>query len=72
MERSLYDKYEKEEKNKIYYEIKFNLNNNDIENKNINQINSSKEQNINEMNKALIEEDIINYFKEKINKRKKI
>lgn len=72
MERSLYDKYEKEEKNKIYYEIKFNLNNNDIENKNINQINSSKEQNINEMNKALFEEDIINYFKEKINKRKKI
>ena len=72
MERSLYDKYEKKEKNKIYYEIKFNLNNNDIENKNINQINSSKEQNINEMNKALIEEDIINYFKEKINKRKKI
>ena len=72
MERSLYDKYQKEEKNKIYYEIKFNLNNNDIENKNINQINSSKEQNINEMNKALIEEDIINYFKEKINKRKKI
>ena len=72
MERSLYDKYEKEEKNKIYYEIKFNLNNNDIENKNINQINSSKEQNINEMNKALIEEDIINYFKEKIKKKKKI
>ena len=70
---SLYDIYEKEEKIKIYPEIKFNLNNNDIENKNINQANKSKEQNINEINKALIEEDIINYinyFTEENNKGK--
>ena len=59
---SLYDIYEKEKKIKIYPEIKFNLNNSDIENKNINQEYKSKEQNINEINKALIEEDIINYI----------
>ena len=70
---SLYDIYEKEKKIKIYPEIKFNLNNSDIENKNINQEYKSKEQNINEINKALIEEDIINYinyFTEENNKGK--
>ena len=70
---TIYDINENEEKIKNIPEIKFNLQNNIILNESLTQSNKKKEQNINEPNKALIEEDIINYisyFTEENNKGK--
>ena len=70
---TIYDINENEEKIKNIPEIKFNLQNNIILNERLTQSNKKKEQNINELNKALIEEDIINYisyFTEENNKGK--
>ena len=70
---TIYDINENEEKIKNIPEIKFNLQNNIILNESLTQSNKKKEQNINELNKALIEEDIINYisyFTEENNKGK--
>ena len=70
---TLYEIYKEEDKIKIIPEIKSILSNNLVSKEQINTIYNSKGQNINEINKNLIEEDIINYisyFSEENNKGK--
>ena len=70
---SLYEIYEKEEKIKILPELKSNLSNPIISNEKLNYNTKPKELSIQDINKALIKEDIINYisyFSEENNKGK--